>query len=97
MDEFEYGDTKEQIENCLNCTKKKCTNCIARSEEAKEQRRLLKELEFDKSKVLTLYNSDMSDVEIGEIMKCNRKKVLAWRKANGLVANRYKGNKRGGE
>lgn len=72
------GDSKEQIEQCLNCTKAKCNNCLRTSE------RKASLVDQHKEQVRELYELGLSDKQIAKRLGCGYNTVGRCRRLLGL-------------
>lgn len=72
------GDSKEQIEQCLNCTKPECTNCFGIA----TGRKTLVEVFLDD--VERLCEQPLTDPEIGRVLGCSKNTVARCRKLLGI-------------
>lgn len=83
------NDSKEQIQKCLSCIKKECTNCVdtmtrySVKKERKKRTGRIDEVEFYR-----LYNLGYSDIEMAKVLGVSRENVCSYRFNRNLKLNK---------
>lgn len=80
------GDSKEQIEQCLNCTKPECTNCLG-PYSRKSQAPFLAEHKDD---LLELCEEGLTDRQIGQLLGRSKSQICYYRRLLGIPSIKEK-------